>query len=285
MGLADRRRSIVGRLSKGQRQRVGLAVALLPDPEVLILDEPTSGLDPLQRIEVRRLLGELARERTVLLSSHILPEIEAVAPRVIIMHRGKIVADGTPDELVRRLGGQRYVRLEAVVPDSAEAARLLATLPGVADVRELGAVGIHKGFEIVCDEDLREDAGALCVQRSWAVRELSWHSPTLEQLFARIALDLDPEEAAEESPAAATSETSGSAGEPVPVPAPQLPVAEAAEPRVLYNLNPFDQGATRDLARPKEVEPTAMPATPADGRCEESGGEETGGEDGESTAR
>src|SRR5262245_32353447 len=105
VGMLERARSLIGRLSKGQRQRVGLALALLPEPEVLVLDEPTSGLDPLQRLEVRRLVLELARERTVLFSSHILPEIEAVCLRVIILHRGRIAADGTQQELIQRLGG------------------------------------------------------------------------------------------------------------------------------------------------------------------------------------
>jgi ABC-2 type transport system ATP-binding protein len=102
VGMAERARSLIGRLSKGQRQRVGLAVALLPEPDVLVLDEPTSGLDPLQRLEVRRLIQELSRERTVLLSSHILPEIEAVCPRVIILQRGRIAADGVPEEVARK---------------------------------------------------------------------------------------------------------------------------------------------------------------------------------------
>ena len=192
VGLLDRARSIIGKLSKGQRQRIGLAVALLPDPEVLILDEPTSGLDPLQRIELRTLIRELAADRTVLLSSHILPEVEAVCPRVIVLHRGRIVADGTSEDLVSTLGGESHVSLEAVVPDAAEALRLLGSLPGVERVEDGGRVGIHQVFRVLGPGDLREDVGALAAQRGWALRELSWHRPTLEQLFARIALDLQP---------------------------------------------------------------------------------------------
>ncbi|HVS17250.1 MAG TPA: ABC transporter ATP-binding protein, partial [Planctomycetota bacterium] len=149
VGLADRERSLIGQLSRGQRQRIGLAVALLPEPEVLILDEPTSGLDPLQRLEVRKLLGELAAEHTVLLSSHILPEIEAVAPRVIILDRGRMAADGTPAELVRRLGGGSALRLEAFVGADVEAAlRVLRAIPGVGEVRDLGRLGVHHVFEL-----------------------------------------------------------------------------------------------------------------------------------------
>jgi len=193
VGLADRARSLIGRLSKGQRQRVGLAVALLPDPEVLVLDEPTSGLDPLQRIEVRRLIQELARERTVLLSSHILPEIEATCPRVIILQRGRIAADGTQTELVERLGGESFVRLEletAAAP--AAVAAELARLPGVQAAEPRGQAGAFLCLEVRGAGDLREALGRHAAQRGWIVRELSWQRPTLEKLFARIALELEP---------------------------------------------------------------------------------------------
>ena len=260
VGLADRSRSLVGKLSKGMRQRVGLAVALLPDPEVLILDEPTSGLDPLQRIEVRALLTDLARERTVLLSSHILPEIEAICPRVIILHRGRIAADGRQDELVTGLGGQTHVRLEAFVGPDPEAARgLLASLPGVERV-ELGErLGIHQGFQVFGEGDLREDVGALAMQKGWALRELSYERPTLERIFARIAFEIDPEEASPAPVAAPTPDPAAAA--PVTLSADlslasSTPAAPepAAETRTIYSLNPFDGGATRDLSAPTEVE-------------------------------
>lgn len=192
VGMLGKRRNLVGTLSKGQRQRIGLAVALLPDPEVLILDEPTSGLDPLQRIEVRQLIRDLAAERTVLLSSHILPEIEAVCPRVIVLHEGKIAAAGTPEELESSMAGESHVSLEAVVPDAEEAQRLLATLPGVDSVEFVERVGIHSCFRILGEGDLREDVGALAAARGWALRELSWHRPTLENLFTRLSMGLEP---------------------------------------------------------------------------------------------
>ena len=201
VGLADRARSLIGRLSKGQRQRVGLAVALLPDPEVLVLDEPTSGLDPLQRIEVRRLIQELARERTVLLSSHILPEIEATCPRVIVLHRGHIAADGTQAELVQRLGGSGFVRLELGTNETPESvAASLAAVPGVTAVEpRASAEGFAEGFasfEVRGSGDLREALGRHAAARGWIVRELSWQRPTLEALFARIALELGTVEGA-----------------------------------------------------------------------------------------
>lgn len=204
VGLSERARSLIGRLSKGQRQRVGLAVALLSDPEVLVLDEPTSGLDPLQRIEVRRLIQELARERTVLLSSHILPEIEAVCPRVIILHRGRLAADGTQTELLARLGGGDFVRLElAAGPDmnGAAAAALvrarIAALPGVEKVvlgssEARGGEGDFFAFEVRGQGALAEALGRLARAEGWVVRELSTQRPTLEGLFARIALELGP---------------------------------------------------------------------------------------------
>jgi ABC-2 type transport system ATP-binding protein len=230
VGLAERSRSLIGKLSKGQRQRIGIAVALLPDPDVLILDEPTSGLDPLQRIEVRELIGELAQDRTVLLSSHILPEIEAVCPRVIVLDRGRIVADGTKDVLVDELGGAGRVVLEAAVPDAAEAARLLATLPGVRDVHSVEAPGIHRRFELEGEGDLREDVGALAAQRGWALRELSWTRPTLEQLFARLALGIVAE--GDVSSAAAVEDVAPRA------PALDLPMAGGDAPAAA-TLNPF----------------------------------------------
>ncbi len=192
VGLSDRSRQLIGNLSRGLRQRVGIAVALLPEPEVLILDEPTSGLDPIQRIEVRGLIQELAKEHTVIISSHILPEIEAVCPRVLIINKGKLAADGTPEELIRTLGGGSSVRFEAVVgPDVSDALRLLGAIGGMDAVHDRGRLGVHHCFDLVCEEDLREDVGALAATKGWAIRELSWRKPTLEELFARIALDLD----------------------------------------------------------------------------------------------
>lgn len=192
VGLAERARSLIGRLSKGQRQRVGLAVALLPDPEVLVLDEPTSGLDPLQRIEVRGLIQELARERTVLVSSHILPEIEAVCPRVIILHRGRVAADGTQEELLERLGGGGFVRFELAASEEPE--RVRARIAGLAEVQALEPRGAEDGYLAfdVRGVDPRAALGGLARAQGWLVRELAWQRPTLEKLFARIAFELEP---------------------------------------------------------------------------------------------
>ncbi len=270
VGLVDRRRDLIGNLSRGLRQRAGLAVALLPRPEVLILDEPTSGLDPMQRLEVRGLIQALRDRHTVLLSSHILPEIEAVCPRVVIVHKGRIAADGTPAELVAKLAGASHVRLEAVVgADPAAALRILRSIRGVRDVVDRGRLGIHHQFDVTCDEDLREDVGAIAASKGWALRELSWRRPTLEQIFARIATGASDE--VEKAPPAPAIAAAAMQPDGVPIALGGLPVARAATPaapagaasapsapppRAVYNLNPFDRGATRNLSTPKVVEDT-----------------------------
>ncbi len=292
VGLGDRARSLFGKLSKGQRQRVGLALALLPDPPVLILDEPTSGLDPLQRIEVRKLIGELSADRTVLLSSHILPEIEALCPRLIILNHGRVAAQGTQAELVLEHGGGSCVRLEAVVGDVQRAIELLRSIEGVDAVHDEGRLGIHQVLRIPTGVDLREEVGALCAIKGWALRELSYARPTLESIFARIALGLaDTGDApAGDAPAGEPSHAPapgarGPAASPIssaPVAAsgggltllggPGLggsgsteaepsrsgpgPAAGAESARAVFNLNPFELGADgerRDLSKPKVV--------------------------------
>lgn len=274
VGVLDRERQLVGKLSRGLRQRVGLAVALLPDPEVLILDEPTSGLDPIQRAEVRGLIHDLATEHTVLLSSHILAEIESICPRVIILRDGAVCADGTQEELVETLGGTGYVALEAALPDPQAARTLLESLPGVESVEVGERRGIHWDFSVRGDGDLREDLGALAMQKGWALRELSWRRPTLEELFASLILGRDlagerpaapaakpapksAEKSAEKSapgtgpdanPLALAGE--GRAGAPAPS-AP--PLGTPGQKKIIYSLNPFDGGGKRDLSKPLDT--------------------------------
>ncbi|MFT7480446.1 MAG: ABC-2 type transport system ATP-binding protein [Gammaproteobacteria bacterium] len=276
VGVLDRESQLVGTLSRGLRQRVGLAVALLPRPEVMILDEPTSGLDPIQRAEVRDLLRSLADEHTVLLSSHILAEIEQVCPRVIILREGAIVADGAQADLVRDVHGAGHVRLEAFVGGDVNGAmKLLGSLPGVGVVHDRGKLGIHHAFDVEGGGDLREDVGALAAQKGWALRELSWREPTLEELFTQLVLG---EQSARASDASSAPSASGPAiAESSPGDSGLLtltgmgaPAAtEAAPPeKIIYSLNPFDQGASRDLGRPMTVTPPPTvdldPSKPAD---------------------
>ncbi|MFT7677286.1 MAG: ABC-2 type transport system ATP-binding protein [Planctomycetota bacterium] len=277
VGVADRSNQLVGNLSRGLRQRVGLAVALLPDPEVLILDEPTSGLDPLQRIEVRALIKELASEHTVLVSSHILAEIEAICPRVIILNQGKLVADGTREELVQKYAGSGTFHLEAAVGDAADAQRLLGQLPGVSQVDVGEKVGVHQAFRVLGEGDLREDIGALASIKGWALRELSWDRPDLESLFARLVQGDDWQAATSKPAAAAAAAPAAASTTPLLTPeltaigldlAPQKP--SSAAPKTIYSLNPFDQGASRDLGAPMQVQPTDAPQPPKTDCDEES---------------
>jgi len=267
--IAERRRSLFGKLSKGLRQRVGLALALLHDPEVLILDEPTSGLDPLQRVGVRDLIRELAEDRTVLISSHILPEIEAVCPRVVILNEGRIAASGTPDELVREHARASHVRVEvACGPDVDACVRTLGAIDGVAAVEDDGWLGVHRVLRLLTHDDLREDVGAICAAKAWALRELSWQRPTLEAIFTRIALGLDEEPRAERPPAhpaspdeAPSPEEPGGPGDGLlPLAGATTPAPDADAKASGPTLNPFDPPAGQ--AKPK-VKP--KPSAPASG--------------------
>ena len=185
--LLDVRRRIIGQLSKGYRQRVGLADALLHDPELLILDEPTIGLDPGQIREVRELISRLGSRHTVLLSSHILPEVEAACSRVIIINRGRIAATGTPAELVRqsRAADVLHVELKAGAEDAVAA---LLTLAGVRDVARAGTADGWGSFDVgvTPGADPREAIFHLAGARGWNLRELSRRTPSLEEVFIDI---------------------------------------------------------------------------------------------------
>jgi ABC-2 type transport system ATP-binding protein len=169
----------VGELSKGFRQRLGLAQAILCDPEVLILDEPTTGLDPNQVVEIRELIAKLGEEKTVLLSSHLLAEVQATCGRVLIIADGKIAADGSPSELSS--GGKERLFVELKAPRAA-AREALGALPS-ARVSDAGA-GFH--LESAGGEDLREAVFALAVERRWPILELKRDKPDLESVFRRL---------------------------------------------------------------------------------------------------
>jgi ABC-2 type transport system ATP-binding protein len=181
--VADVRRQVIGTLSKGYRQRVGLAGALIHRPPVLILDEPTVGLDPRQIVKIRELITELGRDHTVILSTHILPEVEQVCRRVLIIDGGKIVADGTPDQLRTGLSGNAELRVQLEAPE-AEAREALAGLPGAADVRSDG----NGRFRLAVEggSELRREVFALAVDRGWVLLELAQTMPSLEDVFLRL---------------------------------------------------------------------------------------------------
>jgi ABC-2 type transport system ATP-binding protein len=173
-------------LSKGFRQRTALAGALVHQPPVLVLDEPTIGLDPVQIIKIRETIRELGRERAVLLSTHILPEVEAVCDRVLIIDRGRIIAEGTPSSLRAKLAGTPMVRA-AFRGEVAAAAEALSAVPGVASV-EIESDGVETRARIACapGADPREDVYRLAVSNSWILRELSLQVVSLEDVFVRL---------------------------------------------------------------------------------------------------
>ncbi len=187
-GCTDVRRRMIGKLSKGYRQRVGIADAIVNDPPILVLDEPTSGLDPNQRVEVRRLISELGADKTVLLSSHILAEVEAVARRVVILRKGRIVADGEPAELVRRHGGGRgRVRVEA----RGERPRLERALGGLPGAGAVAVDTASDGFLAITIDFGDGDDHRLAVARAvlaanGELRDLTTPATTLEEIFMRL---------------------------------------------------------------------------------------------------
>ncbi|MGB2696805.1 MAG: ATP-binding cassette domain-containing protein [Candidatus Zixiibacteriota bacterium] len=175
----------IGELSKGFRQRVGLAQAMIHDPEILILDEPTIGLDPNQIVEIRNLIKELGKEKTVILSTHILPEVEATCGRVLIIHEGKIVADGTAEELQSGFQGRERIYLELKNQDQ-EVENKLSNLDKVEKVERISLPsGETKGFHIESSKgvDLRESLFNFSVQNSWIILELKREQASLEEIF------------------------------------------------------------------------------------------------------
>ena len=186
-GLRPMYRKLIRELSKGYRQRVGLAQALIHDPQVVILDEPTSGLDPHQIQEIRQLIRQLAHDKTVLLSTHILQEVEAVADRLVIINAGQIVGDGTLPELQQKT--QRYARaLFAVVAPRTEVEIALKELRGVRRLRYLGATESVIRFELQVAQGVPvlPALGALAQARGWQVGELQERPPTLEEVFLAL---------------------------------------------------------------------------------------------------
>ncbi len=189
-GIAHVAHRIIGHLSKGYRQRVGLAQALLHDPDLLILDEPTVGLDPSQVVEIRSLIRELARQRTVILSSHILTEVSQICTRIAVIVRGRIVAVDTQSELERRLKGAERLHVELRAP-AADAAAAIRALAGVTAVREIAATSDGAALAIDSDlgRDLREDVSRLALDRRWPILNLRQETMTLEEMFLKLTAE------------------------------------------------------------------------------------------------
>lgn len=183
--LEDVRRQIISTLSKGYRQRVGLAAAILHRPPVLVLDEPTVGLDPRQIIAIRELIRELARESTLLLSTHILPEVELLCDRVVILDRGRVIAEGTPESLGERWSGAALLHVTVQgAPDGV--GEVLGQLPGVERIE--AAAGVPGRWTLRCDEGAQPAATVFqtAVEKGWILTELAPERASLEDVFVRL---------------------------------------------------------------------------------------------------
>lgn len=188
VNLSDHADILIGKLSKGMRQRVGIAQAIVHDPQVLILDEPTIGLDPKQIMGVRQLIRELGVEHTVILSTHILPEVEQVCNRVLIINKGQIVAEDTPTRLTSLLEGTERVRLQTRQAP-VDAVEILQSLTIVDKVTLIAA----DTFEIECaaDIDCRPELAQFVVEKGWDLLELRTVDISLEDIFLELTADND----------------------------------------------------------------------------------------------
>jgi gliding motility-associated transport system ATP-binding protein len=200
--IADMADRLCSKLSKGYKQRVGLAQALIHNPDVLILDEPTAGLDPKQIIETRQLIKELAGDHTIILSTHILPEVSQTCQRVVIINKGKVVAIDTPDNLTARLRGSETMYLQVDAGGAHQAAlSTLAGVPGVTRVVESDHRDSATGFEVDSEtgRDVRRDLARAVVNNGWGLLELRPMRMSLEDIF--LSLTTDEAEAIAAAPA------------------------------------------------------------------------------------
>jgi ABC-2 type transport system ATP-binding protein len=189
--LSDKRHELIKRLSRGYKQRVGLAQALVHDPLVIILDEPTVGLDPKQIIEVRHLIKNLAGTHTIILSTHILPEVSMTCDRVVIINKGKIAAIDTPQNLTTQLKGAQRIFIEAQAPEK-PLQELLAQISGAGpiEVSPARASGrVTATIEVAAGKDIRSLVAAKVVEKGWPLYELRGVSLSLEDIFLQLTTD------------------------------------------------------------------------------------------------
>lgn len=189
--ITDKRDELIKRLSRGYKQRVGIAQALVHDPDVIILDEPTVGLDPKQIIEVRHLIKSLAGTHTIILSTHILPEVSMTCDRVVIINKGKIAAVDTPQNLTSQLKGGQRVRLEVEAPEAA----VREALAQVAGAKRVQVEAAHSDGHVALNveaapgKDIRSDLAAKVIEKGWPLFELRGVSLSLEDIFLELTTD------------------------------------------------------------------------------------------------
>ncbi len=188
-GLEGEKHKKINELSKGYKQRVGLAQALIHNPEVLILDEPTSGLDPNQIVEIRELIKKIGREKTAILSSHILAEVEATCDRILIINKGKIVADGTAKELRKQSEGKEVLKVRIEDGDKNEIFKALQEVSTVGTVDFIP--NEENAFEIQSKPELssRREIFKLCVDKKWVLTEMSFVETKLEDVFRNLTMN------------------------------------------------------------------------------------------------
>jgi len=182
-GLMGEKHKLIGELSKGYRQRVGLAQAMIHDPKVLILDEPTTGLDPNQIVEIRKLIKDIGKEKTVILSTHILPEVEATCDRILIINDGKIVADGTAENLRKQRQGREILKVKIEDGVGTDIMAALKSIPSVQSIEPV--MGKENTFEIQADKyaSPKRDIFKICVQKNWVLTEMVPSETSLENIF------------------------------------------------------------------------------------------------------
>jgi gliding motility-associated transport system ATP-binding protein len=190
-GLEDVRHKDIGEMSKGYRQRVGLAQAMIHDPEVLILDEPTSGLDPNQIVEIRNLIKQLGRAKTVILSTHILSEVQATCDRVLIINEGRIVADGTPEQLQAEFHGAESLTVELRAVETNAQDQISPKLQSIGFVTGVELLSASNGLSkytlhVEKNADIRETLFRLAVSEGWIILEMFRKTTSLEEVFHKL---------------------------------------------------------------------------------------------------
>ena len=187
-GLEGEKHKLISELSKGYQQRVGLAQSLIHDPDVLILDEPTSGLDPNQIVEIRELIKRIGREKTVILSSHILDEVEATCDRILIINKGKIVADGTSEELRKKERGNEILKVEIEEGDKND---IIQSIQSIESVDFVDTIKNSSLLEVQSKEGFssRKSIFELCVKKGWILTQMTPIETKLEDIFRELTMN------------------------------------------------------------------------------------------------